>query len=240
MRVNLNIPKNCKIDRPLFKKQFLENFSLTSQEKKLFSSEVESITLNYLLNKENINITPFIDEDRDYSEIAFINVELSSPTKMKQLSIIIQHIPYPLIVFFSHEDSICINISPKRINRADSSKLVVEDEHFTEWIDLENQTDIEKSFFESLRIENHPFTDLLSFYKSYLDKILSFNASKFSGTLSIKENTKEMLKEIGLIEVQILELKNKIKKEPNFSEKVNLNIELKKFKDKLSNLKSQI
>ncbi len=63
MRVDLNIPKNCKIDRPLFKKQFLENFSLTSQEKKLFSSEVESITLNYLLNKENINIAPFVDED---------------------------------------------------------------------------------------------------------------------------------------------------------------------------------
>ncbi len=159
---------------------------------------------------------------------------------MKQLSIIIQHIPYPLIVFFTHEDSVCINISPKRINRADSSKLVVEDEHFTEWIDLENQTDIEKRFLDSLKIENHPFTDLLSFYKSYLDKILSFNASKFSGTLSIKENTKEMLKEIELIEVQILELKSKIKKETNFSEKVSLNIELKKFKDKINNLKSQI
>ncbi len=55
-----------------------------------------------------------------------------------------------------------------------------------------------------------------------------------------KRNTKEMLKEIGLIEIQIVELKNKIKKEINFSEKVSLNIELKKFKDKLNNLKSQM
>lgn len=49
-----------------------------------------------------------------------------------------------------------------------------------------------------------------------------------------------MLKEIGLIEIQIVELKNKINKETNFSEKVSLNIELKKFKDKLNNLKSQM
>ncbi len=55
-----------------------------------------------------------------------------------------------------------------------------------------------------------------------------------------KRNTKEMLKEIGLIEIQIVELKNKINKETNFSEKVSLNIELKKFKDKLNNLKSQM
>ena len=69
---------------------------------------------------------------------------------------------------------------------------------------------------------------------------MSFNASKFSGTLNLNENTKVILDDISKIDIQIAELKSKIKKETNFSDKVNLNIELKKLNDKLKNLKSNL
>ena len=73
-----------------------------------------------------------------------------------------------------------------------------------------------------------------------LDTIVAFNASVYSGSLSVHEDTKAILDEIELCETKITELKNKIKKETNFNDKVSMNIELKKVKDKLNNLKSKI
>ena len=209
---NLNIPSDCKIEKRLTKKQFIENFASRANEKKLLSSDVESITLEYLLNKNNISIQPFQDEEHDYSEIAFIKVAIYNEGKVKKIAPIIQNIPYPLIVLFTCKDKICINMAPKRINKNDSTKLVVEDLYFTKWIDLKKSSHLEKEFFKSLQIQNHSFIDFLSFYNSYLDKIIAFNASEYSQRFSVNEETKEKLKQISLYEMQISELKSKIKK----------------------------
>lgn len=236
----IGFPLACKINKKIDKKLFIENFSLNINERKILSANVERITLEYLLNKNNINILPFVDEERDYSEIAFVRVEITNKTKYKTITSIIQNIPYPLIIFIQCEKTLMVNISPKRINKSDSSKLVVEESHFTDWIDILNPSEIEIAFIESLAAKNHPFTDLYAFYNSYLDRIIAFNASKHSGTLRSNEDTKVILEEITVHEAKITKLKNKIKKETNFNDKVNLNIELKKVNDRLNTLKGKL
>ncbi len=47
----LHIPSSCKISKKIFKKQFTENFSLSMADKKILTNDIESITLEYLLNK---------------------------------------------------------------------------------------------------------------------------------------------------------------------------------------------
>lgn len=236
----VGLPLTCKIGRKIFKKQFIENFALGINERKMLSDQVESITLEYLLNKNTINILPFINEERDYSETAFVSVAITDKAKYKSVAAIIQNIPYPLIVFLLYEHDVMVSIAPKRINKADTSKLVVEESHFTEWINTQNPSKLETAFVESLAAKNHPFTDLYAFYNSYLDKIIAFNASKHSGQLSTNEETKALLEQIAAIEAKITELKNKIKKETNFNDKVNLNIELKYANDRLSDLKGKL
>lgn len=237
---NLGLEASSKIGKKLFKKQFIENFSLSIADKKILTNDIESITLEYLLNKNTINIAPYTDAEQDYSEIAFIKVEIQSPNKLGQITNIVQNIPYPLIILLAYGTKLCINISPKRINKADSSKLVVEDSFLTEWIDLSNSTKIENDFLESLKAKHHPFTDLLSFYRSYLDKLIAFNASKYSGSLNPHANIKETLQNIQSVEAKITEAKSKIKKETSFSAKVNMNIELKKLSDELEKLKGAL
>ncbi len=236
----LDIPKECYINKPIFKKMIRENFTLNSSEKKILAENIGSISLEYILNKNNINISQYVDEDRKYLEINFLKVEISNINKLKQITTILQNIPKPLIIFFVHKNSLCINISPKRLSKSTNDKLVIEENYFTHWINLAEKNNLEKEFIDSLNINNQSFTNFLSFYTSYLDKILSLNASKFSGTLNINEDTKDILDDIATIEISISELKSKIKKETNFSDKVNLNIELKKLNDKLKNLKSNL
>ncbi|MDN5060713.1 DUF4391 domain-containing protein [Aliarcobacter butzleri] len=237
---SLNFPTNTIVSKKLDKKEFLDNFSLNINDRKLLSQGIDRITLENILNQNTINISPFIDENKDYSEIALIKVKISNKEKLKSINNIIQQIPYSLIVFYIFENELCLCLSPKRINKSDSSKLVVEEVHFSRWIDFENLTNIDKTFLQSLNINNHPFTNLLAFYESYIDKLISYNASIYSGNFLISKDTKQILENIQKIEAQIIEIKNKMKKETNFNEKVNMNMELKILNDKLKDLKEDL
>mgnify|MGYP003409988468 FL=1 len=237
---SLNFPASTYVGKKLDKKEFLENFSLNINDRKLLSQNIDRITLENILNQDTINITPFLDEERDYSEIAIIKVKISNKEKLKSINNIIQQIPYSLIVFYAFQNEISLCLSPKRINKADSSKLVVEEVHFSKWIDFSNLTNIDKTFLQSLNINNHPFTNLLAFYESFIDKLISYNASIYSGTFSISKDTKMILENIQKTEAQIIDIKNKIKKETNFNDKVNMNLELKKLNDKLKSLKEDL
>lgn len=237
---SLNFPINTTVGKKLDKKEFLDNFSLNINDRKLLSQAIDRITLENILNQNTINISPFIDENKDYSEIALIKVKISNKEKLKSINNIIQQIPYSLIVFYIFENELCLCLSPKRINKSDSSKLVVEEVHFSRWIDFENLTNIDKTFLQSLNINNHPFTNLLAFYESYIDKLISYNASIYSGNFLISKDTKQILENIQKIEAQIIEIKNKMKKETNFNEKVNMNMQLKKLNDKLKSLKEDL
>ena len=90
---SLNFPASTYVGKKLDKKEFLENFSLNINDRKLLSQNIDRITLENILNQDTINITPFLDEERDYSEIAIIKVKISNKEKLKSINNIIQQIP---------------------------------------------------------------------------------------------------------------------------------------------------
>ena len=236
----LNLPSSTSIERKLFKKQFLDNFSLTTNEKKILSECVDSITLNNLLNKDSINILPFTNETHNYQEIAVISVEINNQSKAKEITNIILHIPYPVVLILVYKEQIQINISPKRINITDTAKLVVEEQYYTKWIDTNNLTEVSSEFLNSLDTLKHPFSNFKDFFISLTQSVISLNTSEISGKFKSNKDSKFILDKINKINSEIQELKAQIKKETNFNNKVKLNIELKNKKDNLLDFKEKL
>ena len=236
----LNLPSSTSIERKLFKKQFLDNFSLTTNEKKILSECVDSITLNNLLNKDSINILPFTNETHNYQEIAVISVEINNQSKAKEITNIILHIPYPVVLILVYKEQIQINISPKRINITDTAKLVVEEQYYTKWIDTNNLTEVSSEFLNSLDTLKHPFSNFKDFFISLTQSVISLNTSEISGKFKSNQDSKFILDKINKINLEIQELKAQIKKETNFNNKVKLNIELKNKKDNLLDFKEKL
>ena len=236
----LNLPSSTSIERKLFKKQFLDNFSLTTNEKKILSECVDSITLNNLLNKDSINILPFTNETHNYQEIAVISVEINNQSKAKEITNIILHIPYPVVLILVYKEQIQINISPKRINITDTAKLVVEEQYYTKWIDTNNLTEVSSEFLNSLDTLKHPFSNFKDFFISLTQSVISLNTSEISGKFKSNQDSKFILDKINKINLEIQELKAQIEKETNFNNKVKLNIELKNKKDNLLDFKEKL
>lgn len=237
-----NIPNSCKVGNTIFKKLFYENATMNKLDKDIFQNHVAKIIWLYAFKADTINIQPYKDNEREYEEIAFLIVDLNNDLKVKRISEIIQRtIPYPLVVLFFFGDKVLFNVSHKRINLADASKNTVEELIYTDWLDLSKLTGREEEFLNNLNISEFSFNNFYIFYSEFVDRINLFNASVYEENYQSLKNkdagkVKELTEKINNIEAEIIDLRNKLKKENHFNKKIQININIKKLEEQRNNI----
>jgi len=250
---SLDIPEACELNKPIYKKMFLDNGILDAADKKCLKDDVEKVRWLYTLKPGTINIAPHNDNEREYPEVAILHVELSRPDRFKRVAHFINRsIPYPLVLLFTceieGEASLDINLADKRINQADKEKWVIEDSIHSGWISLAKQSETESRFLNSLAINNLSFKNFFDFYKSLTNRLIAINCANHTGSFSIRCHSREggnpdrlaLLKEIERLDTRKSELANKLKKEKQMGRQVELNTQVKKINDKIAEIKSSL
>lgn len=244
---NLDVPESCYLGKRLFKKHFYDNGQLTATDKKAFKEDIESIEWKYTLKPSTINIQSFEDDPHEYLEVALIQVTLSSDKRHLRIAEVIQKaIPYPVVIVFSCGSSIALNAGLKRISRADSNKMVIEDCLDTGWIPLESPEVWQNSFLDDLQIKNLSFQNFFQFYQDIAERITAYNCAVHTGSYSLAPSEGESvdrgeaLKELARLERKLTELRNKLKKEKNLGDQVQLNTKSKQIKDRMDAIKAVI
>lgn len=247
----LSIPKSCELNKPVFKKLFLENGVLDIADKTALKDDVEKIRWLYTLKPATINIAGHVDGERDFSEVAILQVELTSTKRLKRIATFIQRsIPYPLVLLFTQGNQVCLSVADKRINQADKEKWVVEDILYTDWIELAAPTAAQAAFLGDCNINSFSFTNFLSFYKSLADRVIAINCASHSGRYErdVADNIEnrpgegrlERLRELEKLNLKKAEIANKLKKEKQLGRQVELNTQIKKINDELEKIKETI
>jgi len=242
-----DFPKTCELNKVIYKKFFFDNASLNVTEKKALKEDVEKIKWLYTLKPDTININEYIDETREYLEIAVLLIELNKINRTKCLSELIhKSIPYPLMILFSFENKISISIANKRINQADKHKWVVEDILATEWIDFKSPSGIDSKFIDDCNVKKLSTVNYYSFYQDIKVRIIAHLSSLKTGKYDTgkfvekSDKTLEQLNNIEKLETEQLELKNKLKKEKQMGRKVDLNTKIRELTLKIENLLNQL
>ena len=245
---SMELYDDCKVDSTIFKKAFYDNADITKADKDILKDDVEKIILKYSLKEENINVSPYKDEEIEYDEIEIIEVNIFNEGKYKKICELIQKtIPYPLILVIKMDSKILINTAYKRINKNDEEKNTIEQFTYTDWIDLNNMNENQMKFLQSINMKNLSFINMYKLYCSFVEKINILNASKLSGDFnSLKNKDIEIINklndEVNHIDDEINKLRMLIKKESQFNKKMDMNIKIKKLeikrKDLIEELKS--
>ena len=244
----LSIPKSCELNKPVYKKYFLENGILDATDKKALKEDVNKIRWLYTLKPSTINISPYSDDERDYPEVAIVYVELLSPSRIKRISAFMQRsIPYPLVLLISHKNALYVNLAAKRINQADRAKWVVEENYDTAWIDLEQPTDQQADFLKDCKIRNFSFSNYFTFYKSIQERVLALNCAAYTGVYELYKSGDQRsstrlihLTELEKLKADKLEIETHLKKEKKMGKKVDLNTEVKQINDQIEQIKRNI
>jgi hypothetical protein len=249
---SLQVPASCQLNKPVYKKMFLDMGALDATDKACLKEDVSKIRWLYTFKPGTINIPVYKDSIREYEEVAILLVELSNHTRIKRIAGFMQRsIPYPLVLIFANNiesnDLLCFSLSDKRINQADKEKWVVEDTVFTDWISLQKQSNEDAAFLQSLSIKNLSFKNFWEFYKSFSERVIAINCAVHSGSFTLENAGKVepvdrlvKLKELEQLEVKKAELANKLKKEKQMGRQIDLNTNIKQIKDQMSAIKGSL
>ena len=245
---NMMVPESCGLHKRIFKKHFYENGKLNATDKKAFGEDISNIEWRYTLKPSTINIPRFEDDKHEYLEIAILQIELNSRMRAGRIAQVVQKtIPYPLIIIFVCDNQIALNIAEKRINRADSNKIVTVTFNDTDWIDLGAPNPWQKEFLKDFCIKNFSYRDLYAFYQDALKRIIGLNCAELSerytlgsGNGLLTEDRARGLKEVEKLQQEQVEIRNKLQKEKNMGTKVQLNTQMKKVNDRIEAIKREL
>lgn len=253
---SLAIPPNCVLNKPVYKKLFLDASDgkkpvLDTADKTCLKDEVDKIRWLYTFKPSTINIAPYGDNECDYPEVAVLHFELSGINRIRRIAQFVNRaIPYPLILLFTCDiDSkphLALSVADKRINQADKGKWVIEDGLSTPWINLTVPSETDKAFLQSLTINNLSFRNFFDFYKSVTERVIAMNCASHSGVFSLegsaaqgaRESKLEQLRALEKLELKKAELANKLKKERQMGKQVELNTQVKRINDEIGLIKA--
>ena len=249
----LEVPKDCIVNYVIPKKEVFEAADLNGKDKRIFTDLVKQIKWCYKFNEDNIRVSKYSDDIRNYEEVELINITLKYDNvhkidigKFKEddkidrvADIMMRFIPYPLILTMQYENELKFYASHIRESKQDYDKIVLDGKRrSTNWMDIDNLSEIEDDFITKIQFDNLERENFYKFYNNYLEAIVQHDAAILAGgpvNLPIGE-IERIYDEISIVEGELKDIENDIKEAENFNDRVELNIKadgIKKNKDKL-------
>ena len=239
----ISFPEAALLGKRVPKKQFLESGELVASDKKLFRENVKNVYWEFTLKPSTCPVLPYRDNEREYLEVAVLQVEMNSQKGHKRIAEIIHRvIPYPLMLgFYTESGDIALSIAPKRFSQAEHGAFVAERFYTTGWINSEALNDQESAFVASLAWGSLPLQTYGSLYSAWTDRFTGYECSVLSGTFTIGKavDRLERLTRCREIESRISELRGQLKKAA-FNRQVELNTQIKKFEQELKQLAASL
>lgn len=242
----LNYPEECFFNQKLPKNQVYENAGLNTRDKNTFTKNIEEMTLTYYFNTETLNIPPYQDDKRRYTEIAIFEIKLRQTTKLNRIAdIILRFVPYPSLIIFETEEYVRLYASHIREHGSDSTKITLDEKNgmiHTDWIKVLEPDEITLKLYNDLKLENLSYMNFYEFYSDIYNAIVVYNGSRLKGeqTLLDSKEIKKRLDTIRKLKYDILVDKKQISEETNFNEQVKLNMKIKELNDKIEEIINEL
>lgn len=241
----LAIPETCYLGKRVFKKLFHENAKLGATDKKALRDDIDTITWVYTLKPTTIPIHAYKDDEREYDEVALLQVDLKTQKRTGRIvEIIHRAIPYPLVLVFVFETSVAISLAHKRFSQAERGAVVAEEFVTTDWIDLGpgSPTPVQQAFLDSLTMTKLPQTHFYAFYSALMDRLIALDCARLTGEYRIeaaaeqREARRERLAECHELEVRIAEMRATAKREKQINRLADLNVEIRRLQGQLAEM----
>ena len=154
---------------------------------------------------------------------------------------------YPVLIIFVCGDQLALNAAEKRINRADSNKIIVETLHDTGWISMSAPEPWQAEFLGDFCITNFSYRNFFDFYQDMVKRIVALNCAVHTGRYALDtENSTsgrdrvEALRLVEKLAQERTEIRNKLKKEKNLGTQVRLNTRIKQITDRIEAIKKEM
>lgn len=241
------IPEACQLGKRVFKKLFHENAKLGATDKKAFREDIDTITWQYTLKPSTIPIQAYKDDQREYLEVAVLQVDLKTLNRTGRIAEIMHRaIPYPLVTVFVFGTTCALSLAHKRFSQAEKGAVVAEEFRLTDWIDLSAPTPVQNEFLASIAVAALAHTHFFALYSAMMDRVIALDCARLTGQYRLESAVekraarRERLAVCHDLEMQIAERKVAINKETQFNRQVELNTHIKRLEQQLLRMGAEL
>lgn len=223
-------------DKRIPKTQLFLHGELPKVERDLLTDRVEEVRLAYVLNPHTYPMEVVVNSEEQYDSILWITVKLKSDVSVQRLSRIIHYtVPSPTILIFKLKGKYLFSSALKRINQNEKERIVIEECHYGDWIDLNSSSLAQSAFLSAISYGKMPALDYKQAYlhihhqiyeESNAAIVSHVEAENFDELKQKTEAQKAVQQEID----RLTKLLNK--KTVSLKEKVELAKEIEKLKNK--------
>jgi uncharacterized protein DUF4391 len=248
----LALPDTCKLGKRVFKKLFLEHGDLTATDRKAFTDDIDVIWWQYTLKPSTIPVPAYEDEEREYHEIAVLQVDLKTQKRTTRIAEVIHRaIPYPVLVVLVYQPdatkhpSILLSLAHNRFSRAEKEAIVVDEFHHTDWFNQEaadGMSSVQSAFLDSMQLSTLPMTSLYNLYSAWVERVMALEAACLTGQFKLfaenelRDQRRRGLQECRTLDGRIAELRTAIKQETQFNRQVEMNTRMKQLEKRRNEL----
>lgn len=244
----LNIPTTALINTPISKKLFADKAPLSATERRMLREDIEGIEMKGLLQTRTIGLPSYSDDKYLYDQIIVSEVRIKSLLKASAIAKMIQRaFPAPMFLILYYDNLYSVNWCVKRINQADKSKRVMEEQHLTRFFAIDDEDTIARSWLHSLDITKLQCSTLKDMFDELSNKLIMLTVSDEAGVF-IDTNThkimqfRAVLEELSVNREEQKKISAEIKAETQFNAQLKLSsklktlqVEEKRIKEKLYN-----
>ena len=254
----IKVPDSAIVNSIIPKHDIFEATGMNKRDKEYFVRYVKQIRWLYKFDNDSIRIKPYEDEDKSYLETELISLKLKKEFQDynhntgnyhrfdarldRIVDILLRFIPYPILLCAEFNDEIRFFVSHISESKLDYDKITLDELISTEWIKTNELDNFDTELIEKLQVNNLDKTNVYTFYDSIVTAIIQYNGSKEIGQsvdLS-KEQIQEIMDKIKSIEREISNLRVKIRRENNFSDKLELNVKIKGLQNEIEKLQGEL
>jgi hypothetical protein len=230
----LDLPERSYLGKRVYKRFFHEHAKLGVTDRKALSEDIDTILWQYTLKPSTVPVQPYHDEEREYLEVAIVQVTMKNQKRTTRITEIIHRaIPYPVILILAYDTMVLVSLAQKRLSRAESDAIVAEDFATSDWIDLANIREVEDQFLQSVSFRRLPATDFLVYYAGFFDRVIALEAARVSGRFDVESvaGKRKHLQRYSELNREIAEFRAAIQKETAFNRKVELHSKINELED---------
>lgn len=239
---HFNFPDTCSVGQRIGKALFADNGPLTPADRRTFRNEIEEITCSYILDENHgIMLTPYSDEEHDYTCLTRIDVFLRKPGKAVRVTELCHRaMPHPLIVVLHDGELLMFSMAEKRFSRDGREQVVLERVVNTDWMSESQLADFRKAADFSISRELG-FRDLYLHYMELLDvqRCAAITGVFREDGLSPEER-RRLLEDLHQLELKLAEIQAKANKETELPRQIELNIQAKKIEHEICEIQQKI
>lgn len=237
-----NFPDACSVDQRIGKALFADNGPLTPADRRTFRNEIEEIVCSYILDENHgIMLTPYSDEEHDYTCLTQVDVFLKKPGKAVRVAELCHRaMPYPLIVVLHDGESLMFSMAEKRFSRDGKEQVVLERAVNTEWMlvtalsDFRNAADFGKN-------RKLTFKDL---YLHYMELLEVLQCAGITGEFRegglAPEERRNLLGKLHHLNLHLAAIKAKARTETELPRQVELNIQAKRLEREIGEIQKRL